>query len=104
MWIKTIPLKMKKTKQEFMLEVKVRKNNVEHALRILKRKIKDSGLMLELREREFYTKPSVKNREKRKLAKVRNWIRQRENNPDWCGEPPTQSLKEKYGRKDRQKY
>ena len=45
-----------------MLEVKVRKNNVEHALRILKRKIKDSGLMLELREREFYTKPSVKNR------------------------------------------
>ena len=72
-----------------MLEVKVRKNNVEHALRILKRKIKDSGLMLELREREFYTKPSVKNREM---------------NPDWCGEPPTQSLKEKYGRKDRQKY
>ena len=36
-----------------MLEVKVRKNNVEHALRILKRKIKDSGLMLELRQREY---------------------------------------------------
>ena len=53
-----------------MLEVKVRKNNVEHALRILKRKIKDSGLMLELREREFYTKPSVKNREKRKSGEV----------------------------------
>ena len=101
MWIKTIPLKMKKTKQEFMLEVKVRKNNVEHALRILKRKIKDSGLMLELRQREYYEKPSVKNREKRKLSKVRNWIRQREMNPDWCGEPPTQSLKEKYGKKAR---
>ena len=82
-----------------MLEVKVRKNNVEHALRILKRKIKDSGLMLELRQREYYEKPSVKNREKRKLSKVRNWIRQREMNPDWCGEPPTQSLKEKYGKK-----
>ena len=84
-----------------MLEVKVRKNNVEHALRILKRKIKDSGLMLELRQREYYEKPSVKNREKRKLSKVRNWIRQREMNPDWCGERPTQSLKEKYGKKDR---
>ena len=84
-----------------MLEVKVRKYNVAHALRILKRKIKDSGLMLELRQREYYEKPSVKNREKRKLSKVRNWIRQREMNPDWCGEPPTQSLKEKYGKKDR---
>ena len=87
-----------------MLEVKVRKNNVEHALRILKRKIKDSGLMLELRQREYYEKPSVKNREKRKLSKVRNWIRQRDMYPDWCGEPPTQSLKEKYVRKDRKKY
>ena len=69
MWIKTIPLKMKKTKQEFMLEVKVRKNNVEHALRILKRKIKDSGLMLELRQREYYENPSVKNRERESYLK-----------------------------------
>ena len=64
MWIKTIPLKTKETKQEFMLEVKVRKNNVEHALRILKRKIKDSGLMLEIRDRQHYVKPSDKKREK----------------------------------------
>ena len=87
-----------------MVEVKVSKDNVEHGLLILKCKIKDRGLMLELREREFYTKPEVKSREKRKLSKVRKWIRQRESNPDWCGEPPTQSLKEKYGRKDRKKY
>ena len=80
-----------------MIYVKVRKGqSIEKALSILKKKVKESKLMLELREREFYTKPSVKNREKRKLAKVRNWIRQRERNPDWCGEPPTQSLKEKY--------
>ena len=88
-----------------MLYVKVGRNkSIEKAISIFKRKVKESGLMLELREREFYTKPSVKNREKRKLAKVRNWIRQREMNPDWCGEPPTQSLKEKYGRIDRKKY
>ena len=55
-----------------MLEVKVRKNNVEHALRILKRKIKDSGLMLELRERSFYKKPSADRREKKNKAKLRN--------------------------------
>ena len=65
MWIKTIQQKTKKTKQEFMLEVKVRKNNVEHALRILKRKIKDSGLMLEIRDRQQYVKPSDKKREKK---------------------------------------
>ena len=87
-----------------MLQVKVKKNNVEHALRILKRKVKDSGLMLELREREFYTKPSAKNREKRKLSKVRKWIRQYQLNPDWFGEPPTQSLKEKYGLKNKKQY
>ena len=50
-----------------MLEVKVRKNNVEHALRILKRKVKDSGLMLELKKRTYYEKPSVKKRERKNL-------------------------------------
>ena len=46
------------------MEVKVKKNNVEYALRLLKRKIKDSGLMVELRERQYYKKPSEKRREK----------------------------------------
>ena len=43
-----------------MLQVKVKHNNIEYALRLFKRQIKDSGLMVELREREHYTKPSVK--------------------------------------------
>ena len=77
------------------MEVKVKHNNIEFALRLLKRKIKDSGLMVELRERQHYTKPSAKRSEKRKLGKVRNWIRQQQMNPDWCGEPPTSGLKEK---------
>ena len=75
------------------MEIKVKNNNVEFALRLLKRKIKDSGLMVELRERQYYKKPSQK-----KLGKVRNWIRQHERNPDWCGEPPTAGLKEKLKR------
>ena len=77
------------------MEVKVKKNNVEFALRLLKRKIKDSGLMVELRERQYYKKPSAVRSEKKKLGKVRNWLRQKEQNPDWCGEPPTSGLKEK---------
>ena len=78
-----------------MLYIKVKHNNIEYALRLFKRKIKDDGLMVELRERQHYTKPSVKRATKRKLGRVRNWLRQQQQNPDWCGEPPTSGLKEK---------
>jgi len=52
-----------------LLKVTIKDNKVEYALRKLKKKVKDSGLMIELREREFYTKPSVKKREQRKRAR-----------------------------------
>ena len=78
-----------------MIQVKVKNNNIDSALRLLKRKIKDDGLMVELREREYYTKPSVNRATKKKLGKVRNWMKQRQLNSDWCGEPPTSGLKEK---------
>ena len=55
-----------------MLKVTVKDNKVEYALRKLKKKVKDSGIMIELREREFYTKPSVKKREMRIRAKINN--------------------------------
>ena len=55
-----------------MLKVTVRDNKVEHALRLLKKKVKDTGLMIELRERQFFTKPSVKKRLQRKRAAVNN--------------------------------
>ena len=55
-----------------MLKVTVKDNKVEYALRKLKKKVKDSGIMIELRVREFYTKPSVKKREMRKRAKINN--------------------------------
>ena len=53
------------------MEVIVRNNNVEKALRILKKKIKKEGLMTELRDRQHYIKPS----EKRRLAKKRGIAR-----------------------------
>lgn len=55
-----------------MLKVIVKDNKIEYALRKLKKKVKDSGILIELREREFYTKPSVKKREMRKRAKINN--------------------------------
>ena len=55
-----------------MFNVTVKNNKIEHALRILKKKVKDSGMLIELREREFYTKPSVKKREQRKRARINN--------------------------------
>ena len=77
------------------MEVKVKNNNVEFALKLFKRQIKDSGLMVELRERQHYTKPSVKRATKKKLGRVRSWLNQKKLNPDSCGEPPTSGLKEK---------
>ena len=53
------------------LQIKVFNNNVEGALKKFKRKVKDSELMLELKKRSFYTKPSQLKREKRNLAKLR---------------------------------
>ena len=54
-----------------MIEIKVKNNNLERALRDFKRKVKDSKLMLELSENSYYTKPSVKNRRKKLRSKLR---------------------------------
>ena len=55
------------------IKVVVKNNNVEKALSIFKRKIKDSGLMYELREREHYKKPSEIKKEIKNKAKARNY-------------------------------
>ena len=51
------------------LSVDVYNNNVDGALRIFKKMVKESKLMLELKNREYYTKPSEKKRRKSKKAK-----------------------------------
>ena len=53
------------------LSVKVWNNNVEGALKIFKRKVKDSNIMMELREKAYYEKPSARRRQKKNLAKLR---------------------------------
>jgi small subunit ribosomal protein S21 len=59
------------------LQVLVRDNNVDQALRVLKKKLQREGVFREMKQRRFYEKPSVRaSREKaeairraRKLAR-----------------------------------
>ena len=53
-------------------KVIVKDGNVEKALKKLKKKVQESGLLIELQERERYTKPSVKKKLAKDLAK-RRW-------------------------------
>jgi len=62
----------KPKKQLQGLQVEVYNNEVEKAMRILKRKVKDSNLFIDLRKKEYFEKPSRIRREKRNLAKLRN--------------------------------
>jgi len=51
------------------LEVTVYQNQVERALKVLKRQLTKDGLLKELKRRRFYEKPSVKKKRKQKEAK-----------------------------------
>ena len=62
----------KPKKQLQGLQVEVYNNEVEKAMRTLKRKVKDSNLFIDLRKNEYYEKPSRVRREKKNLAKLRN--------------------------------
>lgn len=53
-------------------EVIVTNDNVEKALRKFKKKITESGLLQELRDREFYEKPTTARKKARNQAK-RRW-------------------------------
>ena len=44
------------------LQVRVYDNNVEYALKKFKRMVKNSGMMLELKKKTYYEKPSTKKR------------------------------------------
>tara|TARA_Y100000004_G_scaffold108246_1_gene121429 strand:- start:321 stop:518 length:198 start_codon:yes stop_codon:yes gene_type:complete len=55
--------------------VKVTKNKYEFALRKFKKKVKDSGILHELQQRQFYVKPSAIKRDKRAKARLRAQIR-----------------------------
>ena len=64
------------------LEVTVRNNNVKTALRILKKKLEQDGMMIEIRERQHYKKPSQKKREAKKASIQRTRKREKERRRD----------------------
>ena len=50
------------------IEVTVRNGNVEKAMRVLKKKLLKDGMMRELKERQYYQKPSHIKREAKKQS------------------------------------
>ena len=55
-----------------MIEVKVRRGqSIEKALSLFKKKVKESKILYELREREYYMKPSAIKKEKKAKPKAR---------------------------------
>ena len=65
------------------IEVTVRDNNVEKALRVLKKKLQKDGLFRDLRLRQHYEKPSLKKQRKlkeslRRIAKEKRLKRLKE--------------------------
>jgi small subunit ribosomal protein S21 len=59
----------------------VKDGNVEKALRKLKKKVAESGLLQELQKRETYIKPSVQRKVARAMAKKRWQKQQAQQNP-----------------------
>ena len=65
--------KKKKNKVKSCLcYVEVKNNQYERAISEFKKRVKNSGLLLELRNREFYEKKSAEKRRKKKLNILRN--------------------------------
>ena len=63
------------------IRINVINNNVELALKKMKQKIKDSGMLVEFKERSYFKKPSEIKRRKKNLAKSRQKYKQiKENN------------------------
>ena len=56
------------------ITVTVRNNNLEQAMSVLKRKVQKEGIVKELRDRQFYKKPSEIRQEKIKQAR-KNWLK-----------------------------
>ena len=73
----------KPKKQLQGLQVEVYDGQVEKALRILKKKVKESNLFLELRKKDYYEKPSKLRREKKNLAILRNQYKVQKEKEDY---------------------
>ncbi|MBL4588971.1 MAG: 30S ribosomal protein S21 [Alphaproteobacteria bacterium] len=55
-----------------MVSVNVRENNIEQALRVLKKKMQREGIFREMKQRKDFEKPTEK-RKRQKAEAVRRW-------------------------------
>ncbi len=53
------------------IAVEVRNNNVDKAIRVFNRKVKQEGILRDLRQKQFYEKPSTYRRRKAAEAQRR---------------------------------
>jgi small subunit ribosomal protein S21 len=61
--------------------VEVRNNDVNRAMRKLKKMLANEGVFKDLRDREHFEKPSIK-RKKAKAAARKRWLKQQQKNQD----------------------
>jgi small subunit ribosomal protein S21 len=59
-------------KKEIKVKIDVRNNNVDKAMRILKKKLTEDGFFNELRQREYYESKGTKRRKAKAAAKRRS--------------------------------
>ena len=59
-----------------MLKIPVIKGNINRALKLFKRKFKQTGVLKEVRERKNYTKPSTKRRKQKEKAILKQKYRE----------------------------
>jgi len=57
--------------KERLLEIKVQNNQIENAIKSLKRQLIKDGILKELKNRRSYEKPSVKKKRKQREARRR---------------------------------
>ena len=75
------------------LRVEVRNGDVNYALRKFKKKVQESGILQELREKEFYTKPS-ELRKRAKAAARSRWLK-KQRSLDNFGDTPNHKPRKK---------
>lgn len=74
------------------LSVEVRNNDINFALRKFKKKIQEDGILQELRNREFYEKPSEVRAKAKKAGRAR-WLKKL---ATMNGDLPTSAKNRKY--------
>jgi small subunit ribosomal protein S21 len=66
------------------LVVEVRNGDINGALRRFKKKVQDSGILQELRDKEFYEKPSIRRKKAKAQARSR-WLKKKAQMDDMYG-------------------